>query len=43
MTILKPKQIVPFEELFMSRVVQEEALTRLLVERTPRFVVERGD
>jgi hypothetical protein len=30
---LDPKQIVPFEELLMSQVVQQEALTRLLVER----------
>jgi site-specific recombinase len=30
---LAPKQIVSFEELLMSQVVQQEALTRLLVER----------
>ncbi len=29
---LDPKQIVSFEELLMSQVVQQEALTRLLVE-----------
>jgi hypothetical protein len=28
-----PKQIVSFEELLMSQVVQQEAFTRLLVER----------
>jgi hypothetical protein len=27
------KQVVPFEELLMSQVVQQEALTRLLVEK----------
>jgi len=31
-TALDPKQIVSFEELLMSQVVQQEALTRLLVE-----------
>jgi len=30
---LDPKQLVPFEELLMTQVVQQEALTRLLVER----------
>jgi hypothetical protein len=30
---LDSKQIVSFEELLMSQVVQQEALTRLLVER----------
>jgi hypothetical protein len=30
---LNPKQIVSFEELLMSQVVQPEALTRLLVEK----------
>ena len=30
---LDPKQIVSFEELIMSQVVQQEALTRLLVEK----------
>jgi hypothetical protein len=30
---LDPKQIVSSEELLMSRVVKEEALTRLLVEK----------
>ena len=34
MTItLDPKQIVSFEELLMSQVVRQEALTRLLVEK----------
>jgi len=28
-TAFAPKQIVSFEELFMSRVAQQEALTRL--------------
>ena len=30
---LEPKQIVSFEELLMSQVIQQEALTRLLVEK----------
>ena len=30
---LDPKQVVPFEELLMAQVVQQEALTRLLVEK----------
>ena len=30
-TPLDPKQIVSFEELLMSQVVQQEAITRLLV------------
>jgi chromosome condensin MukBEF MukE localization factor len=30
---LVPKQVVSFEELLMSQVVVQEALTRLLVER----------
>jgi hypothetical protein len=30
---LNPKQIISFEELFMSQVVQQEALTRLLIEK----------
>ena len=30
---LDPKQIVSFEELLMSQVVQQEALTKLLVEK----------
>ena len=30
---LDPKQIVSFEELLMSQVVQQEALTRLLIEK----------
>jgi len=32
-TPLDPKQIVSFKELLMSQVVQQEALTRLLVEK----------
>ena len=32
-TGLDPKQIVSFEELLMSQVVQQEALTRLLGEK----------
>jgi hypothetical protein len=30
---LDPKQVVSFEELLMSQVIQQEALTRLLLER----------
>jgi len=30
---LDPKQIVSFEELLMSQVAQQEALTRLLLEK----------
>ena len=30
---LDPQQLVSFEELLMSQVVQQEALTRLLVEK----------
>jgi hypothetical protein len=30
---VEPKQIVSFEELLMSQVVQQEAITRLLVEK----------
>ena len=30
---LDPKQVVSFEKLLMSQVVQQEALTRLLVEK----------
>jgi uncharacterized protein YqgQ len=30
---LDPKQVVSFEELLMSQVVQQEALTRLLVKK----------
>ncbi len=30
---LDPKQIISFEELLMSQAVQQEALTRLLVEK----------
>lgn len=29
---LDPKRVVSFEELLMSQIVQQEALTRLLVE-----------
>jgi len=36
---LDPKQIVSFEELLMSQVIQQEALTRLLVEEGN---IERG-
>jgi len=32
-TALDPKQIVSSEELLMSQVIQQEALTRLLVEK----------
>jgi len=32
-TALDPKQIVSFEELLMSQVVQREALSRLLMEK----------
>ena len=32
-TPLDPKQVVSFEELLMSQVVQMEALTRLLIEK----------
>jgi len=32
-TPLDPKQIVSFEELLMSQVIQQEALTRLLVDK----------
>jgi hypothetical protein len=32
-TPLDPKQIISFEELLMSQVVQQEALTRLLIEK----------
>ena len=30
---LDPKEVVSFEELLMSQVVQQEAITRLLVEK----------
>ncbi len=30
---LDPKQVVSFEELLLSQVIQQEALTRLLVEK----------
>ena len=32
-TPFDPKQVVSFEELLMSQVVQQEALTRLLAEK----------
>jgi hypothetical protein len=32
-TALDPKQIVSFEELLMLQIVQQEALTRLLVDK----------
>jgi uncharacterized protein YqgQ len=32
-TPLNPKRIVSFEELLMSQVVQQEALTKLLVQK----------
>ena len=32
-TALDPKQVVSFEKLLMSQVVEQEALTRLLVEK----------
>ena len=32
--VLDPKQVVSFEELLLSQVVQQEALTRLLVEKS---------
>jgi len=32
---LDPKQIVSFEELLMSQVIHQGALTRLLLERSP--------
>ena len=32
-TPLDPKQIVSFEEIIMSQVVQQEALTRLLINK----------
>jgi len=30
---IDPKQIVSFEELLMAQVIQQEALTRLLIEK----------
>ncbi|MGZ6208818.1 MAG: hypothetical protein ACXWL9_01570 [Syntrophales bacterium] len=30
---MTPKQVVPFEELLISQVVQQEALTRLLIKK----------
>lgn len=38
-TPLNPKQIVSFEELLMFQVVQQEALTRLLIEKM-KFIKE---
>ena len=32
-TQLDPKQVVTFEELLMSQVIQQEALTRLLIKK----------
>jgi hypothetical protein len=32
-TALDPKQVGSFEEILMSQVVQQEALTRLLIEK----------
>ena len=32
-TGLDPKQVVTFEEILISQVVQQEALTRLLIEK----------
>jgi len=32
-TVLDPKQVISFEELLMSQVVQQESLTRLLIEK----------
>lgn len=32
-TALDPKQLVSFEALLMSQVVQQEAITRLLIEK----------
>jgi hypothetical protein len=32
-TALDPKQIISSEELLMSQVIQQEALTRLLIEK----------
>ena len=32
-TALDPKQVISFEELLMSQVIQQEALTRLLIEK----------
>jgi hypothetical protein len=31
--VLDPKQVVSYEELLMSQVIQQEALTRLLIEK----------
>jgi hypothetical protein len=35
---LDPRQVVPFDELLLSQVVQQEALTRLLVENKEEFL-----
>ena len=32
-TPIDPKQIVSFEDLLMSQVIQQEAMTRLLIEK----------
>ena len=32
-TPLDPKQVVTFEEILLSQVVQQEALTKLLIEK----------
>ncbi len=32
-TALDPKRVLSFEELLMSQVIQQEALTRLLIEK----------
>ena len=37
---LEPKQVVSFEELLMSQVVQQEALTRLLVKKG---IISKGE
>ena len=38
---LDPKQVVSFEELLLSQVVQQEVFTRLLMEKgTPLMVLE---
>jgi hypothetical protein len=37
-TTLDPKQIVSYEELLMSRAVQQEALTGLLIEKGDEFL-----
>ena len=37
-TTLDPKQIVSYEELLMSRAVQQEALTGVLIEKGDEFL-----